>query len=175
MISAAQLDMYAFKETYRLNFSMSYLKQFAVYIIQIENLVERVQGACQIVAIQKMSSAIFIITAWYLVQNPEPCNKGINLISDSVCNMLGIALKIVYVSDILYQAMYYNRTCRYEQSLRCLQRAQERMSVRSVMYYGNVNVEMYRRAMTGVSLSDKMRKAVVSDILLVSEYTYIVH
>jgi tetratricopeptide (TPR) repeat protein len=77
------------------------------------------------------------------------------------------------VSDILYLAMYYYRTRRYEHSLRCLQRAQERMSVPYVMYDGNVNVEIYRRAMTAVSLSDKMRKAVVSNIKLDSDYAYI--
>jgi hypothetical protein len=173
IISNNKLDMHVFSEIYRLGFLLFNVKKFAAYVIGIESSLRKRQGPYQLLCIQKITSAVLINTAWHLAQSVLPCNKGVTVMSEKVCHMLKLASKIGYVSDILYLAMYYYRTCRYEQSLRCLQRAQERMSVPYVMYWDNVNVEMYRRAMTGVSLSDKMRKAVVSDILLVSEYTYI--
>jgi hypothetical protein len=173
MISNIRLDMNIFKEIYIITTPVSDIKHFAAYIKGIESLIRRRQGPYQLLCIQKITSQLLIRTAWYLTQNAWPCNKGVALTSDKVCYMLKLASKIGYVSDILYLAMYYYRMCRYEQSLRCLQRAQERMSVPYVVYGDNVNVEMYRRAMMGVSLSDKMRKAVMTVILLVSEYTYI--
>ncbi|XP_048750943.2 uncharacterized protein LOC125662682 [Ostrea edulis] len=173
IIPSHRLDMQVFKETYHLVASIRNMKYFANYMMTIENIMAKRQSPCHVVCIQKMTSVVLLRTAWYIINYTETHNKDIALVSNKVCHMLKIASQIGYVSDILYLAMYYYRTCRYEQSLRCLQRAQERMSVPYVMYRDNVNVEMYRRAMTGVSLSDKMRKAVVSDIKLKSDYTYI--
>ncbi|XP_048751605.2 uncharacterized protein LOC125663360 [Ostrea edulis] len=172
MISPVKLDIHIFSEINEINFSVLDIKEFPDYMIEIEKFIRERQGPYQIVNIQKITSSVLINTAWYITQYAGPCNKGVTFISDKVCHMLKIASQIGYVSDILYLAMYYYRTFRYEQSLRCLQRTQERMSVPYVMY-NNVNVEMYRRAMTGVSLSDKMRKAVVRNIKLFSEYIYI--
>ena len=84
-----------------------------------------------------------------------------------------LATKIGCASDILYLAMLYFKNCQYEQSLRCLQRAQEKMSKPYVIYYGQVKEEIYRRAMTRVSLSDRMRKFLICDIDLQAEYVYI--
>ena len=39
--------------------------------------------------------------------------------------------------------------------------------------YGKSNEEMYRRAMTGVSLGDRMRKCLIWDMQFYSEYLYI--
>ena len=38
---------------------------------------------------------------------------------------------------------------------------------------GQVNGEIYRRAMAGVSLSDRMRKCLICDIVLHNRYVYI--
>ncbi|XP_056002416.1 uncharacterized protein LOC125663350 isoform X2 [Ostrea edulis] len=173
IIPSHRLDMQVFYEIYKLTPSIKSMEDFATYMMNIENLVRTRQSPCQLVCIQRMTSEVLCHTAWYMVKYTDTHNKSITCISDKICHMLKIASQIGYVSDILYLAMYYYRTCRYEQSLRCLQRAHERMSVPYVMYFNNVNVEMYRRAMTGVSLSDKMRKAVVSDIVLDSDFTYI--
>ena len=87
--------------------------------------------------------------------------------------MMKLAVKIGCVSQILYLAIHYYRNCQYEMSLQCLQRAQDRISKPYVIYRNNANEEVYRRAMAGVSLSDRMRKCFISDIRFYSEYVYI--
>ena len=71
--------------------------------------------------------------------------------------------------------MLYYRTSQYEQSLRCLQRAQEKISKPYVIYFGQDNEEMhmYRRAMAGVSLTDRMRKCFICYIVLHKDFFYI--
>ena len=87
--------------------------------------------------------------------------------------MMKLAVKIGCVSQIVYLVIHYYRNCNYEMSLQCLQRAQEKMSKPYVIYGNNVNEEMYRRAMAGVSLSDRMRKCLICDICIDEEYVYI--
>ena len=87
--------------------------------------------------------------------------------------MMKLVLKIGCASDITYLAMLYYKNFQYEQSLRHLQRAQQKMSKHYVIYYDQVNEEIYRRAMAGVSLSDRMRKCFIFDIKLNDQYVYI--
>ena len=47
------------------------------------------------------------------------------------------------------------------------------MSKPFVILNGEVNEEMYRRAMAGVSLSDRMRKCLICNIKLFDTYVYI--
>ncbi|XP_078319616.1 uncharacterized protein LOC111099655 [Crassostrea virginica] len=101
----------------------------------------------------------------------EMSNKKRAYICDKSLKMMNLASKIGCASEIFYLAMLYYKTCQYEQSLRCLQRAQDKMSKPYVTYYGQVNKEMYRRAMAGVSLSDRIRKCLICDILF--DYQYI--
>jgi tetratricopeptide (TPR) repeat protein len=156
--------------------SISDTNEFARYIIEIEKIVRRgSHGQYHLLVIQRMTSLLLINKAHHITQQyTGSCNKvTYTCIHDKACHKLQLASKIGYVSDILYLALYYYKTCRYEKSLRCLQRAQERMSVPYAMYGDNVNVEMYIRAMMRMSLSDKMRKAVVSNVILNIDYTYI--
>ena len=92
---------------------------------------------------------------------------------DKSLQMMKLVTKIGFASEILYLAMLYFKDCQYEQSLRCLHRAQDKMSKPFVIYYGQVNEEIYRRAMAGVSLSDRMKKCLICDIRFYNEYVYI--
>jgi hypothetical protein len=163
--------MHIVREMMIINCPIVCIKAFAACMLEIETAMR--SESYSLVCIQHTVSEVLICTAFYLSDYMELGNKDAALVFGKVCHMLKIASKIGYVSHILYLSMYYYRTCRYDQSLRCLQTAQERMSVPYVMYRDNVNVEIYRRAMTGVSLCDKMRKAVVVDIKLLDMYTYI--
>ncbi|XP_078336988.1 uncharacterized protein LOC144626580 [Crassostrea virginica] len=113
--------------------------------------------------------------SWFLSGQitEEISNKKRAYICDNSLKMMKLASKIGCVSDILYLAMLYYKNCHYEQSLRCLQRAQEKMSKPYVIYRKRVNEEMYRRVIPGMSLSDRMRKCVIYDICLHEGYVYI--
>ena len=53
--------------------------------------------------------------------------------------------------------------------MRCVRRAREKMSKPSVIYGNYVNEEVYRRAMSRESLSDRMRKY---KLLITSKYLF---
>ena len=87
--------------------------------------------------------------------------------------MMKLAVKIGYVSQIVYLAIHYHRYCQYEMSLQCLRKAQDRMSKPYVVCRKNVNEEMYRCSMAGVTFSYRMRKCLTCDICFYKEYVYI--
>ncbi|XP_078316744.1 uncharacterized protein LOC111101641 [Crassostrea virginica] len=87
--------------------------------------------------------------------------------------MMKLAVKIGCVSHILYLAIHYYRNCQYEMSLHCVKRAQDKMSKPYVIYRNSFNEELYRRAMAGVSLSDRMRKCLICTIRFYCKYVYI--
>ena len=47
------------------------------------------------------------------------------------------------------------------------------MSKPYVIYHVNANEEVYRRALAGLSLTDRMRKCYIHDLELCYEYVYI--
>lgn len=87
--------------------------------------------------------------------------------------MLKLASKIGCASEILHLALYYYRNCQYLQSIKCLQKAQEKMLKPYVIYRQHVDKKIYRGSMEGVSLSNKMRKCLMSDIEICAYYFYI--
>ena len=87
--------------------------------------------------------------------------------------MVKLAVKIGCVSQIMHLAVHYYRNCQYEMSLRCLQRAQDIMFKPYVVCKSQTNEEIYRRAMAGVSISDRMRKCFIWDIRFYNKYVYI--
>ena len=84
-----------------------------------------------------------------------------------------LAVKIGCISEIVYLALYYYSDCHYKQSLRCLQKALERLTLPYTVCFGFNNEEMYKRAMKGRSLLDRMRKVIIYEITLCSGYAYV--
>jgi hypothetical protein len=168
-----ELDMQVFNEIYKLSVPVLSMKQFAVYLTNIEKVFRRRKGPFQLVIVQRMISDVLLRSAWYMASYTATENRCASFVSHKVCHLLETASKLGYVSDVLHLAMYHYRKRRYEQSLRCIQSVQRRMVAPHVIFKNNDNVLRYRSAMSGASLSDKMRKAVVSDIKLISAYYYI--
>ncbi|XP_078318966.1 uncharacterized protein LOC144620863 [Crassostrea virginica] len=76
-------------------------------------------------------------------------------------------------SEKLYLALFYYKVCAYEKSLKCLLMAQNKLSKPYAMYNGLYNQMMYSKRTTGLSLSDKMREALIDHIDLLNNCTYI--
>ena len=166
-----------------------YLQLSAITLLMRENkkefvrsftLLERISNAhltpYQEIAVQVYFSSWLRRFAWVVINPnmPNISNKWRAYFSNKACNIMRLSCKIGFASDILYVAMYYYRDCRYEQSLKCLQRAEKRMSEPYVIYRSSrLDEEMYRRAMAGLSLGAKMRKSVMTEIFLQDTNTYI--
>ena len=86
-----------------------------------------------------------------------------------------LASRMSCSSEILYLALFYYRVSAYEKSLKCLLIAKNKMSKPYAMYHVPCTIIQmkYSQRTTGLSLSDKMRKALVDHIDLYNNYTYI--
>nr|XP_022288212.1 uncharacterized protein LOC111100530 [Crassostrea virginica] len=152
----------------------------------VENLEEAVRSMIAFEQLQNSALSLFqTVTTQYLLSDLLK-NVSCLLSSQAIATnkkwkysyskslyMMKVAKKIGCVSQLLYLAIHYYRNYQYEMSLGCLRKAQDRMSKPYAIYQGNVNVEMYRHAMAGVLLSDRMRKCLICNIKLFNEYVYI--
>lgn len=150
------------------------LKDVDLFTNQVEIYLRRRLTKYQELTIQYMTS-LFLCFAGTLIQDrlQNNCNRHIYMARKVASSLFKLSSNIGCVSEILYLAMYYYKYYEYEKSLRILNKAQEKMCRRYVIYKGDCNVEMFRYALLGESLNGKMRKAFVDDVILLDIYTYI--
>ncbi|XP_062613907.1 uncharacterized protein LOC134275660 [Saccostrea cucullata] len=175
IISNTELDISLFEELRAYNQSVSSAVEFAALMKNIEIEIRKRLTPYQEATVQIMTSDILRNTAMLKLCNVYQ-HKNRNKVyytANYVSRLLKLSCTLGCVSDILYLAMYYYKTCRFEQSLSCLQKAQDRMTNPCIIYCNHVNVDMYTRCTVGMSLNHKMRIALVVAIVLISEYTYI--
>ena len=166
LISDVMLDFCLYKEIYSL------------YFLCVQNSEEALRSKIALKQLQNSALTSFQrVTTQYI--HSELLRNFSCLLSnqansyDKSLNKMKLAVKIGCVSQILYLAIHYYRNCQYEESLQCLRKAQDNMSKPYVIYGEIVNEEVYRRAMAGMSLSDRMRKCFICDIVLHNRYVYI--
>ena len=113
--------------------------------------------------------------SWFLLGQitEKMSNRKRAYVCGKSLKMMRRATKIGCGSDVLSLAMLYYRTCHYEQSLQCCRRAKDIMSKPYIMYLERVNEKIYISAMAGVSLSDRMKKSLIWEILLDKQYVFI--
>nr|XP_022288648.1 uncharacterized protein LOC111100818 [Crassostrea virginica] len=174
VISDVMLDVCLYKEIHSLgDLFVNNTEEAVRFIIACEQLRNSALSLFQTVTMQYLLSDLLKNSSCLLSSQAITTNKKWNNSDKKSLYMMKLAVKIGCASQIMYLAIHYYRNCQYELSLRCLQRAQDRMSKPYVIYYGLASEEMYRRSMAGVSLSDRMRKCFIFDIRLYEKYVYI--
>ncbi|XP_062595561.1 uncharacterized protein LOC134256899 [Saccostrea cucullata] len=179
IITNTELDITLFEELHDYSQRVSSVSVFAALMRNIEMVVSKRLTPYQEATIQYITSEVLQNTAMLnlsVVCSDNNRNK-VYYKASSVSRLLKLSCALGCASNILYQAMYFNKTCRYEKSLSYLQKALNRITKPYVMHmYKNsyhVNVDMFRRCTMGMSLGHKMRNALVTDIALYSWYIYI--
>nr|XP_022288206.1 uncharacterized protein LOC111100526 [Crassostrea virginica] len=174
LISDVMLDVCRYREITRLGSFLVFNSEEAVrFLIAFEQLQNSALSLFQTVTTQYLLSNLLKNFSCLLSSQAIATNKKWKYSDNKALYMMKLAVKIGCLSEILYLAIRYYRNCQYEESLRCLQRAGGRMSKPYVIYKDYVNEEMYRRAMAGVSLSDRIRKCFIFDIVFYHRYVYI--
>lgn len=150
-------------------------REFAGLLLALEQLQKARLTVFQSITVQYVLSSLLRNFAFCIsTQNLAILsNRKRTFIYDNSLNMLKLASKIGCASEILHLALYYYRNCQYLQSIKCLQKAQEKMLKPYVIYRQHVDKKIYRGSMEGVSLSNKMRKCLMSDIEICAYYFYI--
>ncbi|XP_062572784.1 uncharacterized protein LOC134234753 [Saccostrea cucullata] len=174
IISTTKLDISLFTELSTFNQEISRIEEFAVYMKQIENMIGIRLKSYEKVSLQCITSEVIRCIAMFLqcrINQNETRNKVFYM--TKVITLLRQSCRFGCLSDILYLAMYFYRTRRYEDSLSFLHKAHASMSLPYVMYHNHVNVEMYRHYMERNTLGTKMRRAILQDIVIFYQYSYI--
>nr|XP_022288208.1 uncharacterized protein LOC111100529 [Crassostrea virginica]XP_022288209.1 uncharacterized protein LOC111100529 [Crassostrea virginica]XP_022288210.1 uncharacterized protein LOC111100529 [Crassostrea virginica]XP_022288211.1 uncharacterized protein LOC111100529 [Crassostrea virginica] len=175
IISDVMLDVCLYKEIDNLagTLFVNNSEEAVRFIIAFEQLQNSALSLFQTVTTQYFLSELLKNFSFLLSSQAIVTNKKWKNSDNKALNMMKIAVKIGCVTQMLYLAIHYYRNCLYEESLRCLLRAQDKMSKPYVKYKDSVNEEVYRRDMAEVSLIDRMRKFLICDIRLYKEYFYI--
>ena len=148
---------------------------FIALLTLMEHLLKTRITLFQSAAIERNLFRLIRNFSWFMLNKPQAMssNQERALIYNRAINLMKLASRMSCSSEILYLALFYYRVCAYEKSLKCLLIAQNKLSKPYAMYSGSYNQMVYSRRTTGLSLSDKMRKALVDHIDLLNNCTYI--
>ncbi|XP_052722336.1 uncharacterized protein LOC128193116 [Crassostrea angulata] len=129
----------------------------------------------QNIKLQKLTANMFQHMAFILknMQTNTSGNKEIYVADKNSCDILKLAAKFGFVSDLLYIAMFYYKTVRYMEALSVIEMTKVKLAQPYLMYGGPVDRERYTEAVGGQSWSTKMRQAVAFDIRLDTKICFI--
>lgn len=174
LISEHKFDAEFFKEVdFKSEINISSLHDFNVTEKVLEQLINLPFTQYEIVMLQRHVSSVLQSTA-FILQNVYSSRRNNKLIynADKVsCQMLKLATKWGFLSDILYFAMYYYKTYRYREALSLLEIAKTKLDSPYVLYVGKAKGNP--KTVDGLSLSMKMRRVVIGDIRLKTDINYI--
>ncbi|XP_052685879.1 uncharacterized protein LOC128165414 [Crassostrea angulata] len=141
----------------------------------VEQLIHSPLTQQQVLILQRLTTFILQHTAFILnnMCTNTSVNKHMYIADKMSCHMLKLAAKFGCVSDMLYIAMYYNKTLRYREALSVIEMAKVKLAQPYLMYNIHVDRERYNEAVGGQSWSTKMRHAVAWDIELDTRIYYI--
>jgi hypothetical protein len=127
----------------------------------------------QALSLQYHTAIVFVGVAFAIVNcsSYNTCRNAYSL-HRIACNMLKLASRIGPVSYSLYLALYYFRTGRYNAAVRVTFLTKQRLSQPFIMYNG-VDRQRYSEAVSGLSMSRKMKNCWVMDLQLRYGINYI--
>ncbi|XP_052708609.1 uncharacterized protein LOC128183574 [Crassostrea angulata] len=171
LISEVEVDMDIFYEMGSIDsIGRVELRICRKYLHAVEESISLPLTQYHIVMLQKLTATIFQCTA-FILHRMYTCtctgsNKQLYIVEKMACNMLKIAARFGCVSDMLYIAMYYYKTCKYREALSVIDITKVKLDQPYLMYQIHVDRDRYIEAVGGQSLSTKLRQAVAQDIQL---------
>ncbi|XP_062591694.1 uncharacterized protein LOC134253198 [Saccostrea cucullata] len=172
-MTSTELDISLFEELPPFTYGLSF-EFFADFMNRIEAFKRKRLTPYEVVTLQCLTSNVLKDTA-QLIENNTFLNRNRIVYGkySKVTTLLNFSCKIGNMSLTLYLAMVFYRARRYEQSLSCLQKTQERMTCPFIVYRDNVNNVMYEHYTARISLGNKFRRVVVLDTRLHHKLNYI--
>ena len=175
MISEAAFDEELFQE---INNSVLYPHKLkpTEYIERVEKLLRFPLSQYKILMLQRLTVRILQITVFHFNSKRTDAlnvNKQMYILDKMYCNMLKIAAKFGFISDMLYIAMYFYITCRYKEAICIINATKVKLREPGLFYLKILDQEGYIEAVSGQSWSIKMREAAAADVRLHKNILYI--
>ncbi|XP_062615579.1 uncharacterized protein LOC134277280 [Saccostrea cucullata] len=167
LISEDEYDLELFKQAsfYDCTINCINLYYRMKYLNLIEQLITYPQTQPRFAVLQKLTVIILRKNAFEISFNTSG-NKKLYIVDRMSCHMLKLAAKFGCISDMLYIAIYYYRTLRYQDALKVINTTKVKLAKPYVMYHTTRNEERYCDAVGGQSWSTKLRQALAWHIRL---------
>nr|XP_022305591.1 LOW QUALITY PROTEIN: uncharacterized protein LOC111112405 [Crassostrea virginica] len=176
MISECDYDKELFNEIDRnTSYSPQNLDHCIKYLHTIELMIGEPLTQYQVLTLQRSTATILQSTAFTLhnMYTNTGLNKQMYIADKMSCHMLKLTAKFGCISDMMYIAMFYCKTCRFREALYITKMIKVKLAQPGLMYEKHVDPDRYTEAVGGQSWSTKMRQAVAQDIDLHFHTCYI--
>ncbi|XP_061179628.1 uncharacterized protein LOC133188272 [Saccostrea echinata] len=165
-IDNTDVDMSAMLEIFQESFPAENISVFYLYLKSFSTLSWISLSSYQSLTLQFCTAQTLVQLA-FTIANSTPCYtyKNFYVLDRIICNMLKLALRLGPVSYLLYLALYYYRTGRYEKTLHITYLTKQRLSQDFNMYV-TVDRQRYNETVGSLSLSRRMTRAWMINVRL---------
>lgn len=171
--SVVDMDISIKKEVFRLSLRPRNLQRCFIFL---ESIVCRSQlslSEYQKVVLQYCTADVLVRTAFIYLNASSDCSNQKNYKLDRYCsNMLKQAGTVCDESNLLFLAMYFYRTCRYQKALHIAVMTKSKLMQRNMMCF-KVHLERYHESVVGLSLSKRMKRYWSDNIRIYCDLLYI--
>ncbi|XP_062582332.1 uncharacterized protein LOC134244073 [Saccostrea cucullata] len=167
-ISIADSDICGMNELSELTLFAEDILDSYLYLKSINTLSRLLLSPYQLLTLQYCTAQNLVFLAFIEI-NGSLCytHKDIYNLDTIICGILKMAAKLGPVSYVLYLALYYYRTGRYDKTVRITYLTRQRLLQTFNMHIATVNRQRYNEAVGNLSLSRRMNIAWVDSLCLV--------
>ncbi|XP_062605589.1 uncharacterized protein LOC134267382 [Saccostrea cucullata] len=170
--SLLEIDYHAKIEIFSHSVTNSSYQEVATQLISIERLLQSSFSPNQTLTLQYYTAQTLIDMVFIAAQSSSrSTHKEIFALERTFCNILKLAGRIGYVSDLLYLALYYYKIGRYHGTVRLIHFIRRKLS-QPFIFYNRPDRQGYE-AVCNLSTSGRRKKAWANDLNLKVGVSYI--
>ncbi|XP_062621177.1 uncharacterized protein LOC134282802 [Saccostrea cucullata] len=172
--SIADLDKCGMKEISELYFYLKHNLDCYLYFKTISKLFWLSVSPYQMLTLQHCAAQTLVSLAFMLTNSASwSTHKNIYNLDLIICGILKMAARSGPVSHLLYLALYYYRTGRYNKTVNINYLTKRRLSQDFIMYIENVNRQRYNETLGYLPLIRRTKIAWVYHVFLFQDFRYI--
>ncbi|XP_062601209.1 uncharacterized protein LOC134262903 isoform X2 [Saccostrea cucullata] len=166
-ISIANLDICGIREFNCLSFPAQHIWESYLYLKSINILSQLSNSPHQLLTLQNCTAQTLVRSAFIMTNSASYCtHKKIYNLDTKICGMLKMAARLGSVSYLLYLALYYYRTRRYDKAVRFSNLTKRKLLDDFIIYQYIFDKQRYNETVGNLSLFRRMGLAWVYDVYL---------
>ncbi|XP_062616899.1 uncharacterized protein LOC134278617 [Saccostrea cucullata] len=173
-ISIADIDLCGMTEIFQIVIYCKHMVDIYLYLKSNDILSSFSCSPYQLLTLQYVKSDILVQLAFTVANNNSSCKyKNVYILDRVICNVLKLAGRLGPIYSLLFLALYYYRTAKYEKALHIIYLSKQRLSEDNTIYFNTVDRHRYIETVGNLPLSKRMNKAWVENIILNNNILYI--
>ncbi|XP_062613010.1 uncharacterized protein LOC134274796 [Saccostrea cucullata] len=167
LISIANLDICCIREFNRLRVHAQSIWESYLYLKSINTLFRFSNSPHQLLTLKYYTAQTLVRSAFIMTNSASYCtHKNIYNLDTKICGMLKMAARLGSVPYLLYLALYYYRTRRYDKAVRFSNLTKRKLLDDFIIYQYIFDKQRYNETVGNLSLSKRMGLAWVDDVYL---------